>query len=468
MGFGILPNRHWPFLKRTLQLSTNISFVLLQLNEDRENISFTSCLNYHENTGFLTNIPIPTCNSSLVWILKKAFWKKKASVAESVLIQEMSIAEETRTRSDFQLNLEILNDLKDFEELRVKMHFPYTTSWLTLPQETIVRHISKVDENFSSRNPYMIVWVSYEQSYVMNTLDLGKYNKSGNVHFPHQFSHLPHDIRLLRGLCKGPLDARGECDRIRARKEVHYLSNNETIHRCLNDKTIVMIGDSRMDFLQQHFVRWSKIHVQYNGLRFRFGLGYLLHNFGAKCLESQISGKVLIIHSILHDLADFQPGASTGEIRTLFNISECGKCVGTAEGCHCLNKKYAIRQFLENIRRLKDLLSQGPIENVFWVSLNIRPPTAGYITNKGSLHGLHTILFELETYAAREMESIGVKHIDLRPLLLSTPQYWWDDPVHFGKYVVKGNFSAFAHAISVAMFSRICLALSSNGSQLKV
>ncbi|KAI8114386.1 hypothetical protein M9434_002511 [Picochlorum sp. BPE23] len=396
------------------------------------------------------------------------FWKKRPSVAESVLIQEMLILEEGQTRSDFQFNLELLSDVKDFEELRVKMHFPYTTSWVTLPagqlsaeDGTLVRDTSKFDDNFSSRNPYMIVWVSYEQPYIMNTLDLGTYNKSGTVHFPHQFSHLPHEVRLLRGPCKGPLDVRGDCTSIgfQARNKIFSFLKKDTIEECFNNRTIVLIGDSRMQFLYHHFIFWALIKTTFWGLHDplpRFGLGYLLQDLRSKLVEAQILGSYIVLHSILHDLVDFRPDYTTSQVRTHYNASACSTCIGKAEKCGCLSKSFAIRQFIENIKKLKYYLSIGGTKKVFWVSMNIRPPTVGYVPNKGSLHGLHTILFELETYAAREMESIGVKHIDLRPLLLSTPHYWWDDTVHFGKNVKNGNFSVFAHTISVAMFSKIC------------
>ena len=234
--------------------------------------------------------------------------------------------------------------------------------------------------------------------------------------------------------------------------------------RCLNSKNLLLAGDSRMMHMFLNLQSWLgdnsseflELHKPY-----RLGLRHALHtNAGEKLRASFKEDRTVVLNSVLHDVADFYQATTRVKDVALSwsdwvtcNISQCKSDL--VSDCKC-RKRGAIQAYIQTIRKLTDEIALAlkglPQKHakLYWISFHRQPP----ISKAQKLYSWQSpdIIWELESYAAAELESVGVQHIDLRPMLLSSPPKAWDDQAHFGSDVN----SLLSRIILHAMLSEIC------------
>ena len=242
----------------------------------------------------------------------------------------------------------------------------------------------------------------------------------------------------------------------------------EQVFECLtqNNINLTLAGDSRTFHIVAGLITWLKSDTMVSFIPlyrpYRLGLRHSwITEQGDELRRAIRSGGVLVINSILHDIAEFYFDTRVGDVRRSWsNYTTCpeacdraGEVLALQCGCH---KQYAIRAYVDMIDTLKQEIAgavkeqQGKRPRIFWVSMHKRPPAPP----QDVFYEWQTadIVQDLESRAARELEGVGVKHLDLRWMTASTPAAWWDDPVHFGKY----KNSLFSRALVHAIVKTVC------------
>jgi hypothetical protein len=221
---------------------------------------------------------------------------------------------------------------------------------------------------------------------------------------------------------------------------------------CLNTTNVTLVGDSRMEHLHQQLEKMfpngsffsrptnhllslsNQTHKSmFIGLQGVFKLG-----IDAEIYEHLIQGETVMFNSILHDLADFPDQSSTFKIRFTVGLDHCGHCVGSAIECKCQEKSDAVQNYIENIKRLGDIIAMAKrFDNsgrFIWISHGIIPPFVGNDHTKyGGRIFKHDLLHYLESFAGNIVIKNGGEHLDLRPMLRSAPRSWWYDMVHYAR-----------------------------------
>jgi hypothetical protein len=244
------------------------------------------------------------------------------------------------------------------------------------------------------------------------------------------------------------------------------LFNKDDARTCALDNSIILAGDSRTFHLSKGFHQWlGQDVVRFIPLYRPYRLG-LTHMWsqppGAQLRHVIRSGKIVIINSVLHDVAEFFYSTTVEDVTKAWSkYVDCSneECIGKlALKCDC-RKQWAVKAYLTAINALRDDIitakkdaekdTQLPTPRVYWVSVHKRPPGPSEISFDWQTAD---VLRELEDRASFELEKAGVEHIDLRWMTGAAPGHWWDDPVHFG----KDRRSLFLHSTLHAILSHVC------------
>jgi hypothetical protein len=256
-----------------------------------------------------------------------------------------------------------------------------------------------------------------------------------------------------------------------------FLSKNDA-RECALENSITLAGDSRTLHLVTGFQQWlGQDAVQFIPLYrpYRLGLTHAWSQPSGALLRKAIrSGKILIINSVLHDVAEFYSTTTAEDVTKAWSTYvDCSKkeCIGKlALECGC-RKQWAVKAYLKSIHDLRDDIMAArkealethkkdteslPVPRVYWVSLHKRPPSPPDVFYDWQTAD---VVLELENRASFELAKAGVEHIDLRWMTGAAPGEWWDDPVHFG----KEKKSMFLHSTLHAILNQVCRFRSESG-----
>jgi len=243
--------------------------------------------------------------------------------------------------------------------------------------------------------------------------------------------------------------------------------SKEQAATCLSARRPVLVGDSRVRQLYEHMRAWlgapASVNVTFLGIEkpLHFGLDYFFgSNLPGLVRQKAQEGRMIIMNSLLHDVADFArfgPSTLVEDVRKYLGPDYCPEYCPKPEArlCNC-SKSFAPQRYLSNIKRLaaffeslrKEEEGNGASHH-YWISYNKRPPD----TRETPFAWQSTdILIELEDAASDLLTAEGIGHIDFRPHLLSSPQSWWTDMVHYGQ-----NSSSFMQHWSLQiLLNKIC------------
>jgi hypothetical protein len=235
---------------------------------------------------------------------------------------------------------------------------------------------------------------------------------------------------------------------------------------CALDNSITLAGDSRTLHLVTGFQQWlGQDAVQFIPLYRPYRLG-LTHAWsqpsGAQLRKAIRSGKIILINSVLHDVAEFYSTTTAEDVMKAWSTyvdcssEECSGKLALECGCR---KQWAVKAYLTSINALRDdiIAARNEAEKdetlskprVYWVSLHKRPPSPPDVFYDWQTAD---VVRELEDRASLELGKAGVEHVDLRWMTGAAPGQWWDDPVHFG----KEKKSMFLHSTLHAILSQVC------------
>ena len=224
---------------------------------------------------------------------------------------------------------------------------------------------------------------------------------------------------------------------------VRFLPDDE-LYACTQGSRLMIAGDSRAEhialglqaWLGEDAIEFLELHKPY-----RLGIRHAFVSNSGKALRRALRQKrTIIINSLLHDVADFYR-ASTRYDDVMLSWRDWATCDVTgcnatlASECGC-RKTNAVQAYLDAMLQLKEEIARAREErpegsaDVYWLSMHKRPPTH----NEKDIFAWQTadFVWDLENFAAQVLSGVGVRHIDIRPMLLASPPGAWDDQAHFG------------------------------------
>lgn len=218
----------------------------------------------------------------------------------------------------------------------------------------------------------------------------------------------------------------------------YRIFNRTEATKCLSSRRVNFLGDSRMRQIWQHARNWTGKNFGGHVIIDRLGLATVADEtkgFKWTVPDLLFRGQTVVLNSLLHDVADYANDTSVSSIRKLSEPEFCPQCEDGKVLLDCpecsYKKRRTIQKFLLNLNKLASQLSAGGISRsrgsrLFWVQIDNQPPLLNKNIWTWQSHDVLTALLD----KAYEVLRPYATEVDLRPMIVSSPNKWWAGP-HF-------------------------------------